>query len=249
VQRRARALFYDDRRIVDYCRAVALRAASFNEPSLGATLVLPWNAYDLMNTLDPPHRFPSQSEAAVGQLSEEIKIEETWDDCERKLETRDSDSRGSVLIFDGREPVEVTGAGRPRAGAFIKKLEGTAGAPLYVTSLPDCCVWVGPGFFGDDKAKKRLPAEAHEAFLDQMQRCQETTKELAQHLQTGQVRVIKVSRARYNPRFAGSLLQNVRAVEQVLTHVALCLAGAQSFADFDRDQEGWSSKPDAATIA
>jgi hypothetical protein len=196
VQRRARALFYDDRRIVDYCRAVALRAASFNEPSLGATLVLPWNAYDLMNTLDPPHRFPSQAEAAVGQLSEEIKIEETWDDCERKLETRDSDSRGSVLIFDGRESVKVTGAGRPRAGAFIKKLEGTAGAPLYVTSLPDCWVRVGPGFFGDDKAKKRLPAEAHEAFLDQMQRCQETTKELAQHLQTGQVRVIKVSRAR-----------------------------------------------------
>jgi hypothetical protein len=45
------------------------------------------------------------------------------------------------------------------------------------------------------------------------------------------------------------LLQNVRAVEQVLTHVALCLAGAQSFADFDRDQEGWSSKLDAAMIA
>jgi hypothetical protein len=45
------------------------------------------------------------------------------------------------------------------------------------------------------------------------------------------------------------LLQNVRAVEQVLTHVALCLAGAQSFADFDRDQEGWGSKLDAAMIA
>jgi Holliday junction resolvasome RuvABC ATP-dependent DNA helicase subunit len=81
-----------------------------------------------------------------------------------------------------------------------------------------------------------------------MKSCHETPKQLAQHLQTGQVRVIKVSRARYNPRFAGNLLQNVRAVEQVLTHVALCLASAHPFADFNRDQEGWSSKPDSANV-
>lgn len=44
-----------------------------------------------------------------------------------------------------------------RKSEMLKKLEGTAGAPLYVTSLPDCWVWVGPGFFGDDKAKKTPP--------------------------------------------------------------------------------------------
>jgi pimeloyl-ACP methyl ester carboxylesterase len=247
VQRRARALFHDDRAIVDYCRAVALRAASFNNPSLGATVILPWNAYDLLETLDPLHRFPSQSESAVGHLSKEITMRDTWTACESTLEKRNRVSPGSVLIFDGRDPVKVVGFGRPRAEAFVEKLKAGTGVPLAVTSLPDCWVWVGPGFFGDDTAKRRLPAEAHEAFLGQM--TSYTTKELAQHLQTGQVRVIKVSRARYNPRFAGSLLQNVRAVEQVLTHVALCLASAHPFADFDRDQEGWSSKPEAATIA
>ena len=43
-------------------------------------------------------------------------------------------------------------------------------------------------------------------------------------LRTEQLRIITVSRARYNPRFRGRLLVTPQSARKLLVHVAMCLS-------------------------
>jgi hypothetical protein len=62
---------------------------------------------------------------------------------------------------------------------------------------------------------------------------------LSTALSEGEIRVITISRARYNPRFRGRLMVNPNAVKQVLTHVALCLASARSLQTWRKRESDW----------
>ena len=50
IQRRARALYHDDRHIIEYCREVAARAEAF-EDMTHTVMIIPWNAYKVMKHL------------------------------------------------------------------------------------------------------------------------------------------------------------------------------------------------------
>ena len=64
----------------------------------------------------------------------------------------------------------------------------------------------------------------------------DNVKGLAEELRDDNVRAITVSRARYNPRFRGRLVLNARALQQILTHVALCLAVSFEYPDFELER-------------
>jgi hypothetical protein len=231
VQRRARALYHDDHRIVKYCREVNSRAEAFGAMER-SSLVLPWNAYDLMRLLDPSHRFPSQAEAAVGQIADEITVDKVWPKCEETLATLEQKRTGSVRIFDGRHPLENCARLGERATQLIEARRENGESTPLVPSLPDCWLWMTPKFLGcgDDPTA----AEEREALIaSALKFGGDNVKGLAEELRDDNVRAITVSRARYNPRFRGRLVLNARALQQILTHVALCLAVSFEYPDFE----------------
>ncbi|HXS34493.1 MAG TPA: hypothetical protein VN758_12045 [Solirubrobacterales bacterium] len=230
VQRRARALYHDDRRIVKYCREVNSRAEAFGAMER-SSLVLPWNAHDIMKLLDPSHRFPSQAEAAVGQIAEEITVDKVWPRCKETLAALEQKRPGSIRIFDGRNPLQDYAGLGERATQLIEAMRESSESTPYVPSLPDCWLWVTPEFLG---RKDPTPAEEREALIANAQEFGgDNVKSLAEALRDDHVRAITVSRARYNPRFRGKLVLNARALQQVLTHVALCLAVSHPYPEFD----------------
>jgi hypothetical protein len=235
IQRRGRALYHHDEGIVEYCREVQARSEEF-EKMCQTILVLPWNARKIMERLDPPHRFPSQSETAVGQIADEIMVEETWNQCQKTLKDLNNKSRGSVRIYDGRSALDVERL-RENARRLLHFQQKKDGGVLHVPSLPDCWLWLDANFLGfgdheDISVKQALDAVAKKAL-----RYQTDKQELAAQLREERVRAVTVSRARYNPRFRGRLVVNPRAVQQVLLHAGICLAASCEYRSFDLDTE------------
>lgn len=232
VQRRARALYHDDRRIVKYCREVKDRAKTFDEMER-TSIVLPWNAHDLMRHLDPSHRFPSQAETAVGQIANEITVDEVWPACEATLEKLHEKKNGAVRIFDGRDPLNVRSDMGERAVELIQAMQKSSEPFLSVPSLPDCWLWVTPGFLGLGEKAEPSVKEEREALIACALKYSDNVEGLTEELRMDNARVIAVSRARYNPRFRGKLVLSARAFQQTLIHVALCLAASFEYPDFE----------------
>jgi len=230
VQRRARALYHDDRRIVRYCREVDARAAAFEKMTRTA-IVLPWNAHDVMKHLDPRHRFPSQAETAVGQIAEEITFDSVWPRCEATLEMLDKRARGAVRVFDGRGPLSVRNDAGERAAELLRERRKEDGGLVHVPALPDCWVWMTADFLG--LGPKPTVKEEREAVIAAALDHQGDRERLAEALRNDLVRVITISRARYNPRFRGQLVLSARAAQEILLHVALCLATSYEYRKFN----------------
>ncbi|HTA96371.1 MAG TPA: hypothetical protein VK730_01860 [Solirubrobacteraceae bacterium] len=227
VQRRARALCHDDEQTVKYCREIAARSRALVDDGKQTIMVLPWNAKEILEDLDASHRFPSQSETAVGQIAREITIPEIWDGFEKKLNEFGEDS---VLIFDGREEL-IPRAGNPEVALkLINSLPATSDK-VYVPSLPDCWLWVAPQFL-ELQDQGKLAIEGRELFIAAVNRYMNDKEGLTDQLQRDNVRVLTVSRARYNPRFRGKLVLNLGAVQQILLHVGLCVASAHKYPEF-----------------
>ncbi len=230
VQHCARAFYHDDHNIVEYCRGIKRHWEALDESIHHACVVLPWNAKNIMLNMDPPSGFPSQSETAVGQIPREIKPTRTWSLCGKTFASLAARAPGSLMVFDGSAPLEPQqGMGR-RAEELICGLGGGGEGLLRVPSLPDCWVWLSTdylqiGDFDITEAIERFIYAAHARGDDED--C------LSEHMHRDELRVITVSRARYNPRFRGRLLSDSRAVKQTLLHVALCLAVAYRYDEFD----------------
>jgi hypothetical protein len=239
VQRRARAIYHDDDHIAKYCRDIQTRAAAFEAGIAQATMVIPWNSKRLMEYLDPPHRFPSQSETAVGHLTREMDAGETWLACEGRLAELADRAKGSVIVFDGRRELQPGRAADDASRALVEAQR--APGPLFVPSLPDCWLWMHAEFlslatWGGHtvmSVRELFAAEVAKLVTSETTKREEAEERLADHLQKGQIRVLTVSRARYNPRFRGRLVLDTRAVKQTLLHAALCIAVGHDYAHFD----------------
>lgn len=230
VQRRARALYHNDELIVKYCREIAARARALVSGTKQTIMVLPWNTHEILEDLDALHRFPSQSETAVGQIAREITIPETWTGFEDNLKNLD---KGSVLIFDGREEL-VPRTGNPQAAQELIESEQCDGNPhVHVPSLPDCWLWMAPEFFELQGWGKHTIEMGRELFISAVHSYMNDKDGLTDRLQRDKIRVLTVSRARYNPRFRGKLVLNVGAVQHILLHVGLCVASAYKYPEFN----------------
>ncbi|HXN37921.1 MAG TPA: hypothetical protein VN892_07775 [Solirubrobacteraceae bacterium] len=231
IQRRARALYHDDEGIVKYSWEIKARAREF-EKMIQTALVLPWNAYNVMRHLDPLHRFPSQAETAVGQIADEVTFRQTWSACRNMLDALDARARGAIRIFDGRQALGIRDLGQ-RAKELIKYQRETT-PRVYVPSLPDCWIWMAPEFLSVERESTLSVSEGMEAIAKAIIKVKKDGS-LAEHLQKDHVRVITVSRARYNPRFRGRLVVDPRGVQQVLLHAGLCSAASRDYRTFDLD--------------
>lgn len=101
-----------------------------------------------------------------------------------------------------------------------------------VPSLPDCWIYVSREFLNEYGP---LQIEKSRRRLCEMVAMHASGDALGELLRRGEVRVVTVSRARYNPRFRGRLLVDPKAVELLLVHAALCVAASVPFDDFDID--------------
>ncbi len=242
--RRARALYHDDNHIAKYCRDIRERAAAFRSGLPQATVVVPWNLPRLIERLDPPHRFPSQSETAVGHIAEKVNSVDTVARSEKCLADLADTAKGSVLMFDGRTGLLAEDAQSERGRTLVNQVG--CGKPLFVPSLPDCWIWMHSNYLNMTAWEGHDIAGARDLFLTQVLKLTSPDHEtkdaaerrLAENVQMGNVRLLTVSRARYNPRFRGRLVVEPRSVRDTLTHAALCVAAAGDYSGFERSHLG-----------
>jgi hypothetical protein len=59
---------------------------------------------------------------------------------------------------------------------------------------------------------------------------------MLQAIRDERIRIVTVSRARFNPRFRGRLIVDGRAARKLLLHAALCVASSKSVHGRDLDE-------------
>jgi hypothetical protein len=214
-------------------------------------VLLPWNARRILEHLDPVHGFPSQSETAAGHRPRNERSDAIWRKFKRTCER---DFPGVVVVFDGKDEIIPEQPHLSEKGqAFIRECrERSRERELWVPSMPDCWIWCSPEFLGLDYESDD-PSVVDEHFVDKVKSLFPSNKVEAtsrlDHLSTAlreeKLRVIMISRARYNPRFRGKLVFDAATVKPLLNHVALCLAAGWSYRNYveagpGADGEGWA---------
>jgi hypothetical protein len=107
-----------------------------------------------------------------------------------------------------------------------------------VPALPDCWVWLSSEFFDDfeagslliDGGIQHLATHVPTACLGK-----ENEGYVAELLRRDALRLVTLSRARYNPRFRGRIVAEPRQAQELLLRIALCIVTSVSFCDFNFD--------------
>jgi pimeloyl-ACP methyl ester carboxylesterase len=228
VQRRARALHHDDVRIAEYCGGVERRWQSIVESRQRLTVILPWNAGRILTRLDAEHGFPSQSETAVGMVPNTPLPSHEWRECLSKCAELTEGHPESVCVFDGRKErvLSELSPALAQLARLALKLDQSV-VTMLVPSMPDCWLWIAPDFLAPSPSKIRTPQQKLERLVEvalDVLAEPEPHDKLREAIQHNRVRVVKVSRARFNPRFRGRLVTDLRAVKHLLMHTVLCAA-------------------------
>lgn len=230
VREKAAAMYHDDLSIAKYCQGVAVRRRYIERHIDRICVVLPWNARSIMTYIDINSGYPSQSESAGGQVAERLAEGSVWEEAERRCHvlTQAPGGAHSVRMFDGNPILPETS----ELGRLLKLAEEYSGRePLErVASMPDCWVWMSRRLLFGESLRPTIGA-ALNALPFAVPEIAATATTMRDAIQTDSVRIISVSRARYNPRFRGRLLVDARAARKLLLHAALCLCRSQSIAD------------------
>jgi hypothetical protein len=239
-------LTHDDVSIARYVQGVRRRREAIFECGERIAVVLPWNVRRIRNRMDRHRDYPAQAEAAKGRLptpgsnaqvgwerlgpsvvpksqeSDSDRWDEHFDTCKRLREEKGEDS---VRVFDGRPAFSKSPQINPMARQLIAERnchESLHSALCPPSSLPDCWVWMSSRFLNIhakdltiDTGIKRLPSEVPNSC--------KSHEGLEAHLNHDDLRIVTVSRARYNPRFRGRIVADPRIAMIVLYHMALCV--------------------------
>jgi hypothetical protein len=234
IRERAAALYHDDLGIVQYCHGVERRREFVRDNIGGICLTLPWNARSIMERMDVLRGYPSQAESAGGEVRARINSEEAWDACLKECRqlTQGSkvareDGRDSVRRFNGNRLLSEVPANLvpEELLACAKEMAGQEDL-AQVASLPDCWVWVSRGALGvNDGVALTVKRAIRELSRIVPDFCEGADRDerLLETLRTDQIRIVTVSRARYNPRFRGRLIVTPKSARKLLVHVALSL--------------------------
>jgi len=227
VRERAAALYHDDFRIVRYCHGITVRRRMLDEHIGQICLVLPWNAESIMRRLDRAHGYPSQSESAGGQVRDRTVLSEAWESAVRTCtQLTQGPGKHSLRVFNGND--ELLDDNRTTVPASLAKAAQRASGnePLtQVASLPDCWIWVSRNFL----VAEGIALSLEEGIMDfprvVSQRCGGDQDDgILDDIRKDRVRMITVSRARYNPRYRGRLIVTAQMARSLLVHAALCIA-------------------------
>jgi hypothetical protein len=249
IQHRARSLHHDDVGVVEYCRGVKSRAEALVESRPRTTVVIPWNARRIIERVDAKHGHPSQAETAPGRMPVYTKLEDMWTKCLEKChELVANGNDRTVMVFDGRQPLAASreGDGEPTTEAHRARVailnaglqavrdtavEARGDGKVRVPSLPDCWIWTSHRFL---KANRTTPVEEiTPKFLTAVAKTLSTNTKLADSIRKDEVRMVTVSRARYNPRFRGRIVTDFVSAKTVLLHASLCISASLPIQKFD----------------
>jgi hypothetical protein len=251
IQQLAVGLHHDDATIARYIDGLKRRQRLVLDNPERVCLVLPWNTKLIMENMDAHPGHPSQSEGAGGQMPERVQPRDTWRGFRDRCSELATESPVAIRICDGRIGVGNRSGVPPvntAALAAAARNRLNIGDPAYPVkpSLPDCWVWMSPEFLALD-IDETLAVEEGRARL-----CKVVPDEygdedvLSNRLRRDQLRIVTVSRARYNPRFRGRIVVDPRVARTLLQHITLCIAVSIPFdaeyleaaADGDREPAG-----------
>jgi pimeloyl-ACP methyl ester carboxylesterase len=244
LQQHAAALYHEDVGIVKHVREVRSRIPVITNARNRICVVLPWNIETVTRYIDAGLQHPSQSESSGEQMVEVPNSKETWKNLYGTcMEWTEGEYEESIRVFDGRDGVDVA----PGAREEIGKLSAAARTFLGIDkqdepikpALPDCWVWMSNEFLG--LAKHEPPSIDHGRWrlcekiprlLDRGEdgeRSAEVETDIAEHLRKDDLRMVTISRARYNPRYRGRIIVEPRPAQEMLLRVALCIAASTPF--------------------
>jgi hypothetical protein len=237
-------MYHDDPGIVRYCHGIARRRELVEEHIEKVCLVLPWNARSIMDTMDRHRGYPSQGESAGGQVKERLAPEKAWESCVTECNrlTQLKGGQESIRMFDGKQKLSLPAVRKRIPEKLLKVADRQAGEKEElerVASLPDCWVWISRDLLGLQH-KEPLTIDS---WIDEMARVvpqywrgsrEEQEKQdavMLDALRNERIRIVTVSRARYNPRFRGRLIVTPSRARKMLVHIALCLSLSTSVAN------------------
>lgn len=242
IQQLAAGLHHDDAGIAGYIEGLRRRRKLILDNPDNVSLILPWNARKITEQMDAHPGHPSQSEGAGGQIPKRIQPSEIWRQFSRRSKKVVTDSPHAVRICDGQLGIHER-SGLPEvdtaalAVAARKRLRVTDDDHPITPSLPDCWIWMSPEFLYPDEDLDR--AEPLTVETGRTQLCKVVPSKyrdedaLSDSLQQDQLRIVTVSRSRYNPRFRGRLVVDPRLAKTMLLHITLCIAVSVPFAGFN----------------
>lgn len=233
IRERAASLYHDDVGIVRYCHGVARRREVVRKHIDRICVVLPWNTRTTMERLDLRRGYSSQAETAGGQVLDRVDDKAAWKAfvAECRLLVERHKGSGSLRKFDGnRLLADLPDSTIPEdLRAIATRLAGHE-SPARVPSLPDCWVWASADILGASGPLLTVDRGIREMARIVPDLCMPDNWEerLLEALRTEQLRIVTVSRARYNPRFRGRLLVTPQSARTLLVHATLSLALSQA---------------------
>jgi hypothetical protein len=247
IRETAAALYHDDLSIVRYCHGISARGEVLKKHIQKICLVLPWNAASIMMRMDAQRRFPSQAESAGGGVKERDRMppdklcEKALNQCFALAQRRDG--RDSVRVFDGnRSQEKIRDAfeldSNHRLAKLVKqswKFTRVNEKDTVVPSLPDCWIWVASKSLAPEGADLDMKSSIDGLLGFAADKGTAEQKMLGQ-IREDRVRVVNVSRARYNPRFRGRLVVDAKAACKRVMHAALCVGLSEAIAGKDREE-------------
>jgi hypothetical protein len=198
-------------------------------------VILPWNAQRILEGMDAYPGHPSQSESAGGQIPRRVSPKATWETFRQTCATLTAEAGpNAVRICDGSRGVAAGGdpflaSAAQLAEVARKKLGGGDSSSQITPSLPDCWIWMSRAFFSSRGDRDPLTVEIGREELCKKIPDLMNGSRLEDELLKGHLRIITVSRARYNPRFRGRIVANPTAAKELLLHAGLCITASTPF--------------------
>lgn len=242
IQQLAAGLHHDDAGIASYLEGLRVRGKQILNNPERVSLILPWNARTITEKMDAHPGHPSQSEGASGQIPRRAAPAKTWQRFNKRCVELSDAGRHAIRVCDGRigvcdesglPPVDTSAL----ANVARKRLGIEDRDHPITPSLPDCWVWMSPEFLALD-IDETLTVEAGRKRL-----CEVVPREyvdadvLSNRLRRDQLRIVTVSRSRYNPRFRGRIVVDPRVAKNLLLHITLCIAVSRPFENYDLDAQ------------
>ncbi|HEX2097300.1 MAG TPA: hypothetical protein VHF50_08030 [Solirubrobacterales bacterium] len=244
LQQHAAALYHEDVSIVAYIREVRSRRPVLRRSRDRICVVVPWNLETIVRNIDAGLQHPSQSEGSGEQMASAPNSKTTWRNLRAKCEAwSEDDHLHSVRVFDGRDGMDETSQ---LTEVVRTRLDLEGSEETLTSALPDCWVWMSNEFFGrlkDNPLSVRSGLESlPEVVRPYVEKNTESEEAIAEQMQEGNLRMLGLSRARYNPRFRGRIIARPRQAQELLLRAAICIDASVPFREFRFEPMDGSAK-------
>jgi pimeloyl-ACP methyl ester carboxylesterase len=238
IQQLAAGLHHNDVGIAKYIEGLRMRRELILDNPERVSLILPWNARTITEKMDAHPGHPSQSEGAGGQLPHRVAPRKIWKQFHDRCTEVTASAPHAVRVCDGRVGLEDT-SGTPEVdtAALVnsarERLKIDDHTHRVTPSLPDCWVWMSPDFLALDVDESLTVEDGRSRLCEVVPREYDDVNVLSNRLRRDHLRIVTVSRSRYNPRFRGRIVVDPHVARKLLIHITLCIAVSVPFEDYD----------------